>query len=202
MAELELPLLRGYQSFDDFLNSSSGNKWNRREVKIGIDAGRGLCRFAAAMPQRLFVGIEVKPEMCEAAAALVIREEVSNAVVVHSEAGEFLRSCTRDALFDAIHINFPTPFPTALSPVTRLVTETFAEDAFRVIKPSGVIRFVTDVEEYFIDASKCFSESSFPPRRYAGGRRNAGLGLRAGRRGGAAASPAPSASGLAGIPLA
>ena len=124
------------------------------ELKIGIDTGVTLCRLAAANPETLFVGVEIKRPNAERAYRRAVESSLANVWVVNDEASNFIRKHCLSSSFSATHIYFPTPFPGALRKIgvnssDRLITARFMDDAHRVLGISCSLRIITDVSEYF-----------------------------------------------------
>jgi tRNA G46 methylase TrmB len=79
------------------------------------------------------------------------------------EAYEYIseREWVHDCVFNVIHIYFPTPWPWSMEIYHpglshRLVCDDFVEEAYRILKPGGVLRFVTDCNDYYEEVCKCF----------------------------------------------
>ena len=125
------------------------------ELKIGVSTGRFLCEMARFYNDRLFVGIEVKPRASRIAAQRILIQELTNAVVVNIEAHHFIRTWVSDQVFDAVHIYFPTPFPSSIGLPRRLINPAFVADVHRILRPFGTLRVVTDHKEYYEEICGC-----------------------------------------------
>src|SRR3954447_2247555 len=81
-----------------------------RVLKIGIDTGSTLVRFARQHPELFYVGVEIKKEKARVAVSRIRRNKCSNAIIVNMEAHEFISNYVEDECFHEIMIFFPTPF--------------------------------------------------------------------------------------------
>ena len=132
------------------------------ELKIGINAGRFLCKMITEYKKNYkenkyyFVGVELKTDKSEEAYDLVCRKKLTNVSVVNMEALSFITTYLDDSTFNNIHIYFPTPLPFSIGLTDPLVSPEFVDQAYRILKPLGSLRLVTDQKFYYDDASKHF----------------------------------------------
>lgn len=128
------------------------------ELKIGIDTGIFLCHMADIYRERFFVGIEVKSYQSKIAANRAWYKSLFNVRVVNMEAFEYISSdLVDDCVFSAIHIYFPTPWPRSINLSHRLICPEFVDGSYRILKPGGALRIVTDRKDYYDYACKCFN---------------------------------------------
>ena len=134
---------------DDKLSRQLGDPLSITELEIGISNGRFFCRLASFYRDRFFVGIELKPRSSYLAASHALKKSLKNGVVINIEAYHYISEWVPDSAFNVIHIYFPTPYPSALGLSHRLINPSFVEEAFRILKPWGVLRIVTDDKNYY-----------------------------------------------------
>lgn len=127
------------------------------ELEIGISVGRFLCQMASVYHNRFFVGVELKPKSSRLAALSASRKSLKNGAIINIEAHNYIRKWVSDSSFEVIHIYFPTPYPSALHLSHRLMSPEFVNDAFRILKPGGVLRIVTDDRDYYDELCGLFS---------------------------------------------
>lgn len=148
------------------LNRYLSDPLTNAELEIGIDTGRFLCRIAGAYPDRLFVGVEIKPKASDVAADRANLHGLQNVCVINMEALEYIREWVTDRVFESIHIYFPTPLPETI-PIDhpglfyRLMRPEFIHEAHRIVQSGGTLRLVTDRKDYFEFACKGFDPSQW-----------------------------------------
>lgn len=144
----------GINEAEEFLFEARA-KGRTSNVKVGIDAGRALVQISDARPTEAFLGIEIKPEKCKIAVNRISRMGLGNAAVLNAEAQSFFsNTCLRSSV-DCVHVYFPTPFQKSLDVVKkpeqdRLMNLQFLKSIFSTLVLGGELRFLTDVEEYFL----------------------------------------------------
>lgn len=146
---------------DMALNGSLSDPLAQSDLEIGIDTGEFLCQIASRHPDRLFVGVEIKPMQSALAAARVSNNNLRNAYVVNMEAFEYVNEWVGDGVFDNIHIYFPTPFPKSIGIdhpglSCRLMRPEFIKQTHRILKTGGTLRLITDRKDYFQFACEGF----------------------------------------------
>jgi tRNA G46 methylase TrmB len=148
LTESDLP----HTDLQEWLSTSR----NRAELKIGVHVGRFLCHMASLNQDSSFIGIEVNWVNSHQAALRVLNKSLKNVRVVNIEAYRYLNKWVADCTFHAIHIYFPTPHPISIGLTDRLIRPAFIKEAYRVLKPGGTLRLVTDDKEYYDQACGCF----------------------------------------------
>lgn len=136
-------------------------------LKIGVDTGRALIRFARAMPEYLYIGVEIKLEQATIANERANRSGVENVRVVCMDALDLMENFLPDSSIDEIFVFFPTPYEAALRQMGfsygALVNEVFVDQAQRILRPYGSLRLVTDSWDYFSNASSLFAADDWWP---------------------------------------
>lgn len=123
---------------------------------MGVSDGRLLCHMAEHNPHRFFVGVELKRFPSLVAAKRARKQLLQNTIIVNMEANHYMRDWAPDSVFEVIHVYFPTPSPESIGLNERLICASFVEQAHRILKRWGTIRFVTDCREYYLEACSLF----------------------------------------------
>lgn len=119
------------------------------ELEIGSGKGTFLLAISQANPHINYVGIEWAKEYAYFAADRLRRHNSSNTRLVHGEASWWIRCHVPDASLQAVHIYFPDPWPKTRHHKRRLIQVPFLKEVHRILKPAGILRLVTDHEDYF-----------------------------------------------------
>ena len=119
------------------------------EVEVGSGKGLFLRNAAAARPQTNFLGIEVAAKYARFAAAMLVKRNLRNAVVVQADALRIFAELLPHASLQAVHVYFPDPWWKKRHKKRRVMRESFLRDIDLTLLPGGMLHFWTDVEEYF-----------------------------------------------------
>lgn len=119
------------------------------EVEVGFGKGLFLLTAGVARPDVNFLGIEIERKYALHTAARLARRGVGNVKLAATDAHWFLKEWVADASTAGVHVYFPDPWWKQRHRKRRLLTPDFAEECFRVLRPGGLLHFVTDVQEYF-----------------------------------------------------
>jgi len=116
-------------------------------LEIGFGGGEHLAAQAERRPSALFMGAE--PFLNGVASALRHVDERGLANVrLHAGDARALMAALPDACLDRMIILFPDPWPKARHHKRRLVQDDFVEEAARLLKAGGRLRFATDWADY------------------------------------------------------
>jgi release factor glutamine methyltransferase len=126
-------------------------------VEIGFGDGDNLHALATNNPLHNFLGIEVYLngvcnllKLCEA-------NKLKNLFIYPDDADLLLHKIP-DNFVKAFFILFPDPWTKNRHTKRRLLNQERIELLIRKLEPSGIIRFITDVENYFIQVKALFLE--------------------------------------------
>ena len=124
---------------------------NDAPVELEVGFGKGLFLLTAAQqcPDVNFAGVEIEKKYVLYSATRMIKRDLHNVRLAHSDARHFLRDRVADASLQAIHVYFPDPWWKKRHLKRRVFNEEFVRQGARVLKPGGRLHVVTDVEEYF-----------------------------------------------------
>lgn len=124
------------------------------EVDFGCHRGIFLLGMAAKYPDVHFLGIEKQALRVEKCLGKIRRQELSNAWAVQGEGIGALSKWLPDGSVSVMHISFPDPWPKRRHASRRLVTKEFLKETARVLRPGGILRFMTDDAPYFSGMKK------------------------------------------------
>ena len=122
------------------------------ELEVGSGKGLFLSSAAAAAPDRNFLGIEIAHGYARLIAGKLAAAGLTNARIIHGDAGFLVGSLLPDACLAGMHVYFPDPWWKARHRKRRVLSEPFLLQAGRVLAPGAVLHVWTDVEEYFLEA--------------------------------------------------
>lgn len=116
-------------------------------LEIGFGGGEHLAHQAGQNPQALMIGCE--PFLNGVASALRhVEEGELNNVRLHPDDARAVMSALPDASLDRVMILFPDPWHKARHNKRRFLQDETAQEIARLLKPGGVVRFVTDWFDY------------------------------------------------------
>lgn len=132
---------------------------NPVEVELGIGKGRFLLDAAQRRPAVNYVGVEQAGKYLRLACQRATKRTLTNIRFVHGDAREFIEFFLPSSSVQALHLNFPDPWPKKKHHKRRLVDTQFAEEAHRVLAPAGRLWLATDHDDYYqamLDALSAF----------------------------------------------
>lgn len=130
------------------------------EVELGSGDGSFLARWAAARPDRNFLGVERLVGRLKKLDRKGQRAGLNNLRLIRFEAAYLLRYLLPPNSVSAIHIYFPDPWPKRRHQAKRLVNTTFPELAQSVLVPGGIVWLRTDSTDYFQQMQEVFAAAS------------------------------------------
>ena len=122
---------------------------NPVEVEVGFGKGLFLVTESQAHPERNYFGIEIVRKYQLYATTRIAVRKLPNAKTCCADAKAVLQHCITPESVDVVHVFFPDPWWKNRHKKRLLFTPEFAELVLRVLKPSGILHFVTDVPDYF-----------------------------------------------------
>lgn len=134
---------------------------NTRPVEVELGAGDGsfLLDWAAAHPERNFLGVERLLGRVRKLDRKGRRRGLTNLRGLRLEAAYVLEWMIPAGSVAALHVYFPDPWPKKRHHKRRLVNARFAELAHRALAPGGVLHLRTDDEAYFGVMEQVFGAS-------------------------------------------
>lgn len=128
-------------------------------LDVGCHRGSFLLELAPLEPHHNILGIEKLPLRVTRTRKKIERLGLSNAWASQGGGLESLQELP-DSSISVIHVLFPDPWPKRRHADRRLVKPAFLAECLRVLKPGGLLRFVTDDEPYAAEVAKL--QSQFP----------------------------------------
>lgn len=125
------------------------------ELEIGSGKGTFLLQQATQFSGQLpgaavnYLGIEWAREFWRFAADRMRRHGLTNVRLLHADATEFVTWYCGDRVFRQVHIYFPDPWPKTRHHKRRSIQAPFLRQLHRVLTDGGLIRIVTDHDDYF-----------------------------------------------------
>ncbi|MFV0338899.1 MAG: tRNA (guanosine(46)-N7)-methyltransferase TrmB [Chthoniobacterales bacterium] len=119
------------------------------EVDMGCARGHFLIGSAEKFPETCFIGVEKSPVRVYKTQKKIDKLGLTNARVFQDENGHFLNDFLSRSSVDVLHVLFADPWPKRRHHNRRLMQPPFFALAHRVVKPNGVLRFLTDDRPYF-----------------------------------------------------
>ena len=129
------------------------------ELELGAGDGSFLLRYAAAHPERNFVGVERLAGRLSKIDRKGRRLGLVNLRAIRFEAAYLLRYLIPSGELEAIHVYFPDPWPKLKHRHYRLVNDDFPALAARSLRPGGVVHLRTDDADYFAQMQRVFAAS-------------------------------------------
>lgn len=133
-----------------------------QDLEIEVGSGKGLFVLSESgrVPERNFIGNEIARKYCRFAAYRLAQEEHNNAKMISGDGLRLFREFLPDNCAVAVHVYFPDPWWKTKHRRRRVMRQPLIEDIQRVLKPSGIFHFWTDVEEYFKETMGLMKEYS------------------------------------------
>lgn len=119
------------------------------ELEVGFGKGLFLTNSGVARPDTNFFGIEIVRKYQLYATERIALRDLPNVRTCCADAKRILREMVEPETVSVVHVFFPDPWWKTKHKKRLLFTEDFAALVLRVLKPNGVLHFVTDVHDYF-----------------------------------------------------
>ena len=127
------------------------------EIELGSGDGSFLAEYAAANPERNFIGVERLLGRLRKIGRKGARLELHNLRAIRIECSYFVRYLLPPNSIEAIHVYFPDPWPKRRHWQKRLVGEAFPQLARRVLRKGGAVYLRTDDRDYHEQMLSVFS---------------------------------------------
>lgn len=119
------------------------------ELEIGSGKGTFLVQQASELRDVNYLGVEYAREYWHKAADRIRRHALENVRMLYANAVTFVEWFVPDKSFRQVHIYFPDPWPKKRHNKRRLIQAPFLRQLHRVLDDGGMIRLVTDHDDYF-----------------------------------------------------
>ncbi len=134
------------------------------EVELGCGDSTFIVQYAAAHPERNFIGVERLLGRLRKLDRKGRRANLSNLRGIRIESGYFLEYMLPPESISALHIYFPDPWPKRKHAHKRLINDRFPELARAVLVPGGTVYMRTDSAEYHAQMTAVFgAHEAFQP---------------------------------------
>lgn len=130
------------------------------EIELGAGDGSFLAQWAAAHPERNFIGVERLLGRIRKLDRKGRRAGLTNLRLIRLEASYLLEYLVPHHSVSALHVYFPDPWPKKRHARHRLINARFPEVARRVLAPDGSIFLRTDDANYFQQMQEVFAGRS------------------------------------------
>lgn len=120
------------------------------EIEVGFGKGMFLVNTGQEHPDRNYFGIEIVRKYQLYAATRVAIRKLSNVRTCCGDAKWILKTFVTPGSVDDVHVYFPDPWWKNRHKKRLLFTPDFAELVLTVLKPNGLLHFVSDVQDYFV----------------------------------------------------
>lgn len=120
-----------------------------RPIVIDMGCGHGDYMLAHCSDDInvFWIGIDISRKRVIKTENRLLRANNTNFVLFADDGQDILSILPANSI-DTIHINFPDPWLRERQWKNRLFRPSFVADLVRVLKPHGVLSFVTDIKEY------------------------------------------------------
>lgn len=118
------------------------------EIEIGFGRGDFLLDRAARMPERLFLGYEVRTKAVRLVLRRLEERGLENLWLSDDDARVGLELAIPDRRADAVHVLFPDPWWKAQHKVKRLFSPPFVDLLAAKLRSGGYLQVKSDVEQY------------------------------------------------------
>jgi tRNA (guanine-N7-)-methyltransferase len=119
------------------------------ELEIGSGKGRFLAEYAAAHPERNFLGVEWGVRWVRQTAERLEKVGLENVRLLRVDAKDLLARLIPAGSLRAIHVYFPDPWPKRRHRKRRLFDPTVPSLLERALVPGGELHVATDQGGYF-----------------------------------------------------
>lgn len=122
---------------------------NPVEIEVGFGKGHFLVTEATRRPEVNFFGIEIIRKYQRYASNRIAARQLPNCKTCWADAKRILRDLVPPDSVETVHVFFPDPWWKSKHKKRTLFTPEFATIILDVLKPGGILHFVTDVSDYF-----------------------------------------------------
>ncbi|MBT1167203.1 tRNA (guanosine(46)-N7)-methyltransferase TrmB [Bifidobacterium simiarum] len=142
----ELSIDPDFRFDHDFVIRTWGND-HPLTVEIGTGQGENIVAAAQTNPDRNFLALEVYRPGVAHALLKAGKYGLSNLRVAEVNAPDLMKAA-ETGLFDEVWTFFPDPWPKTKHHKRRIVQPALAAEVHRALRPGGVWRIATDIEDY------------------------------------------------------
>jgi len=140
------------KQIEDFEGINFSDK--RVALEVGFGSGRHLLYRAKNNPNTLFIGVEIHTPSIRQLLRQIELNSLENIWVVNYDARLLLEMLPSNSL-EKIFIHFPVPWDK--KPHRRVISDSFLNEAIRVLAPDGELELRTDSDNYYKYSLEVFS---------------------------------------------
>lgn len=116
-------------------------------LEIGFGGGEHLLAQATENPDIGFIGCEVFLNGVAKLTARVSEASLSN-ILIHDRDAALLLAALPDACLEEVALLYPDPWPKRRQRKRRFVSDERLAEIARLLRPGGLMRFATDIDDY------------------------------------------------------
>ncbi len=140
------------KSIEDFYDFKSDYK--NIKLEVGFGSARHLLYRAKEESSTLFIGIEIHTPSINQLLKQINLQDIKNIWVLDYDARLLLEMLPSNIL-DTIYVHFPVPWDK--KPHRRVISNSFLDEALRVLKRGGFLELRTDSSKYYSYSLEVFS---------------------------------------------
>lgn len=154
-------------AFSDNATETYAGSWRDRfgepgagrelHVEIGCNTGHVTRAWAAANPEKLYIGIDWKFKIIHRGAEKTAAKGLRNLLFFRANV-ERLRFMFGPGEVDALYLYFPDPWPKKAQWKNRFLKESTLREAARVVRPGGLFHIKTDHDGYYAWMQEAFAK--------------------------------------------
>jgi len=128
-------------------------------VEIGCNTGHVTRAWAAANPDKLYIGIDWKFKIIHRGAEKTVEKGLKNLLFFRANV-ERLGFMFGPGEVDFLYLYFPDPWPKKAQWKNRFLKESTLREAARVVRPGGIFHIKTDHDGYYAWMREAFAKVS------------------------------------------
>lgn len=132
---------------------------NPLTVEVGSGQGENIVAAAAEHPERNFLGLEVYTAGLAHTMLMAGKQGITNLRLAQVNATELFAAFEQGSL-DEVWTFFPDPWPKMKHHKRRIIQPDFARDVARSLRPGGVWRIATDIDDYALHIHEVVDDCS------------------------------------------
>ncbi len=146
-------------SWREKFGATGKNLNSRRElhVEIGCNTGHVTRAWAAANPDKLYIGIDWKFKIVHRGAEKAAEKGLENLIFFRANV-ERLQYMFGPGEVDYLYLYFPDPWPKKSQWKNRFLKESTLREAARVVRPGGIFHIKTDHDGYYAWMQEAFTK--------------------------------------------
>lgn len=121
---------------------------NPLTVEIGTGQGENIAAAAAKHPDRNYLAVEVYAQGIAHTLHRIGEQHLTNLRIAEVNAPELFETAFASGLLDEVWTWFPDPWPKMKHHKRRIVQAPLADAIYRCLKPQGLWRIATDIDDY------------------------------------------------------